>query len=191
MSLYRYVGAKEELLALMMDAVFEAPPEARAPREGWRRALSRWARAHLAVLERHPWVVRIPLSAPPLLPHQVAWFERGLGCLDGRALSERDKLFAFLLVNGFVRTHALLTSDLEAGAKAAGASPSKALSSYGRLLSDLIDARRFPSIQGLVDAGVFDEPRVADVQFDFGLERILDGVAAIMRDGQARRGSPE
>ena len=76
MSLYRYVATKDELLTLMVDAVFKDPP-AMVPRERWRAALSRWAREHLAVLRRHPWVVRVPLSGPPIMPNQVAWFERG------------------------------------------------------------------------------------------------------------------
>src|SRR4029453_9849375 len=43
MSLYRYVAAKNELLALMADLTFEAPPAPRGPDEGWRAGLSRWA----------------------------------------------------------------------------------------------------------------------------------------------------
>src|SRR5262245_35900157 len=47
MSLYRYVGAKEELLALMADLTFEAPPARRGPEESWRDGLARWARTEL------------------------------------------------------------------------------------------------------------------------------------------------
>src|SRR5918997_4285770 len=43
MSLYRYVAAKDELLALMADLPFEAPPARRGPEESWRDGLSRWA----------------------------------------------------------------------------------------------------------------------------------------------------
>ena len=52
MSLYRYAATKDELLALMVDAVFQDHPVI-APRDRWRAALSRWAREHLAVLRRH------------------------------------------------------------------------------------------------------------------------------------------
>ena len=40
------------------------------------------------VLRRHPWVVRIPLSGPPVLPNQMVWFERGLACLAKTGLTE-------------------------------------------------------------------------------------------------------
>jgi AcrR family transcriptional regulator len=180
MSLYRYVAAKDELLALMMDSAFEDPPAPAQPREGWRSSLSRWARAHLAVLRRNPWVVRIPLSGPPVLPNQVVWLERGLACLARTGLADRDKLSALLLVNGFIRNEALLTSDLQQSARAAGAAANRAMASYGRLLSQLVDAERFPAISSLVAAGVFEGPDVIDGEFEFGLERILDGVKALM-----------
>lgn len=180
MSLYRYVDAKDELLALMMDAAFAEPPAPPEPREGWRRALSRWARAHLAVLRRNTWVVRIPISGPPTLPNQVLWFERGLACLAKVGLSERDKLSALLLVNGFVRNEALLTADLQKSARAAGAAANRAMSSYGRLLARLVQARDFPEIAALVGSGVFESPDEIDREFEFGLARILDGVKALM-----------
>ena len=68
MSLYRYVGAKDELLTLMMDAALQGLPEAVSPGEHWRPALARWARANLAALRQHPWVVRIPVGGPPSCP---------------------------------------------------------------------------------------------------------------------------
>ena len=185
MSLYRYVGAKDELLALMMDAALHDLPEAASPAEHWRPALARWARANLAVLHRHPWVVRIPVGGPPIMPNQVAWFERGLGCLRGTTLSEPEKLSALLLVSGYVRHEALLAADLLSGARAAGISMQDVMRLYKTQLSSLIDPERFPALCAMVGAGVFDGIDEPDVDFDFGLERILDGLAARMQ-GPAR-----
>jgi AcrR family transcriptional regulator len=150
MSLYRYVGAKDELLALMMDRAFQA------------------------------WVLRIPLGGPPILPNQVAWFERGLSCLRGTTLSEPEKLSALLLVNGYVRNEALLAADLLSGARAAGISMQDVMQSYKTQLSSLIDPDRFPALCAMVGAGVFDGIDEPDADFEFGLERILDGLAARM-----------
>ncbi len=177
MSLYRYVRSKDELLMLMVDAVFARPPAAASPKRRWRAALGRWAREHLAVLRRHPWVVRVPISGPPTMPNQLVWFERGLECLRDTGLAERARISALLLVNGFVRNEALLRSDLEA---AAGLSASDAMSSYGKLLGRLIDRQRFPSIAALVDSGTFEGSEPDDADFEFGLERILDGLASLL-----------
>src|ERR1700724_2007655 len=61
MSLYRYVAAKDELLALMVDAAFGTPPAAPGPDEGWRAGLSRWAWALRAPVRRHSRTVRIAM----------------------------------------------------------------------------------------------------------------------------------
>jgi AcrR family transcriptional regulator len=181
MSLYRYVEGKDELLALMMDAAFESAPASIDGDAGWRAGLSRWARAHLAVLRRHPWVVRIPLSGPPITPNQVAWFERGLRALTDTGLTEAEKLYVLLLVNGFVRNEALLAADIQAAVRASG-SAQTINASYGTLLAGLVDTQRFPAISALIASGVFDDPGVPDAEFDFGLERILEGVATLVRD---------
>src|SRR5689334_7765306 len=92
MSLYRYVAAKDELLALMLDAATGAPPDVPVPGEDWRAGLARWAWAERAALHRHPWAVRVPLTGPPATPNQIAWLERGLRCLRDTGLAEGEKL---------------------------------------------------------------------------------------------------
>jgi AcrR family transcriptional regulator len=176
MSLYRHVASKEDLLALMADSVFDRVPSAR-PRERWRAALARWAREHLAVLRQHSWVLRIPISGPPLTPNQVRWFECGLACLAGTGLTETQKPAVLLLLNGFVRNHATLEADLAAAASRA----SEETTSYGKQLATVVDAEHFPAISALLAAHVFDGPDGLGADFDFGLERILDGIAAIVR----------
>jgi hypothetical protein len=126
-------------------------------------------------------VVRIPITGPPVTPNQVVWFERGLGCLGGTGLSESQKISVLLLVNGFVRNDALLTSDLKIAAGATGSAVE--IPSYGRLLSGLVDPQRFPALSDAITAGAFDGPDDPDAEFNFGLGRILDGVAALLGEG--------
>ena len=181
MALYRHVAAKDELLALMVDAAFREPP----PKAGtqWRAALAVWSAAHLAVLRRHPWLVRVPIGGPPMLPHQVAWFEAGLACLARTNLAEGEKVAVLLLLNGFVRNEATLSANLRTAADASGASPRDAGAVYGRLLGRLIDPVRFPGLTAVLAARVFDGPDEDgdDVGFTFGLERLLDGIAVLVR----------
>jgi AcrR family transcriptional regulator len=184
MALYRYVGAKDELLALMVDATAASPPAAPAPGEGWRDGLARWARAELGIYRRHPWVLRIPISGPPATPNQVVWLERGLRCLRDTGLAEGEKLGVMLLLTGFVRSWATLEADLAEAARSAGAGAQDAVSGYGRLLARLTDPERFPALHAVIEAGVLDEPESPedpDADFDFGLERVLDGVEALVR----------
>jgi AcrR family transcriptional regulator len=174
MALYRYVAAKDELLDLMVDAGIGAPPTGR-PDTGWRDWLSLWARDYLAVLRRHPWMLQVPISGPPITPNQIAWLEHGLARLRGTGLAENEKLSVIMLLSGFVRNWAGLT----AGIRAAG--DRRAPIRYGSALTRLIDERRFPAVAAAIAAGAIDDERDdADAEFDFGLDRVLDGVEALM-----------
>jgi AcrR family transcriptional regulator len=180
MSLYRYVAAKAELLALMVDAALGPPPTAPAPEEGWRAGLSRWAWAELAAYRRHPWGLRIPISGPPTTPNQIAWLEQGLRCLRDTGLAESEKLSVMLLLTGFVRNWATLAADLSEAARASGSQAQEVMPGYGRLLAKLTDAHRFPALHAVIAAGVFDEPDDLDAEFVFGLQRVLDGIDALV-----------
>jgi AcrR family transcriptional regulator len=189
MSLYRYVAAKDELLALMADLPFEAPPARRGPEESWRDGLSRWALTEREVYRRNPWVLRIPISGPPVTPNAIAWLERGLDALRDTGLEEGEKLSVMLLVTGFVRSQAMLEAEI-AAAQAAGAAPPDAelLGAYGRLLSRLTTPERFPALHAVIAAGVFEEPDEPDYDFNFGLERVLDGIETLIENRRTGRG---
>jgi AcrR family transcriptional regulator len=179
MSLYRYVSAKDELVRLMIDAAF-GPSPALPPGIGWREALSGWAWAMRAGFRRHAWVVRIPIGGLPIMPNEVAWFERGLAGLDGSGLEEAEKASVILLVTGYVRALAVTDADIAAAIARSGATPDEWMSAFPRMLSRLIDPARFPALTKFIAAGVFDVHDDPDDEFTFGLERILDGIEALV-----------
>jgi AcrR family transcriptional regulator len=178
MSLYRYVGAKDELLALMVDAALGAPPAPPTPDEDWRRGLSRWAWAHHDVLRRHPWVLRIPITAPAVTPNQTAWLENGLTAMRDTGLPESEKLSVMLLLSGFVRSEATLVADM---GHAASAAEQEIMPRWGRLLTRVTDPERFPSLHAALASPAFQRDDDPDDEFVFGLDRILDGVATLVR----------
>jgi AcrR family transcriptional regulator len=178
MSLYRHLSGKEELLTLMVDAAWGDPPEEAG--EGWRAGLSRWAWALRAGARRHPWVVRIPLNGLPIMPHEVAWFERALACLAQTGLAEAQKASVIMLVAGYVRNAATTDADIEAAIRASGQSPSDWMAAYPRMLANLTDPQRFPALTAFLAAGVFDAADDPDDEFTFGLDRILDGVQVLI-----------
>jgi AcrR family transcriptional regulator len=180
MSLYRYVAAKDELLALMVDAAFGRPP-APAEDEDWRAGLSRWAWAHLAAVRGHPWTLRIPIEGPPLAPNQIAWFEDALRSLGTTGLAEAEKASIVLMLSGYVRNQATTMADVTVNFLSAAGTPNDAMSGYAELLRTLTDAERFPALHRLLAAGVFDRADPPDDEFAFGLQRILDGIEALVR----------
>ena len=121
----------------------------------------------------------MPISAPPLGPNNVAWLENALRALRETPLSEQQKLSTVLLVSGFVRNDVTLDLDL-----AAGAGGEQVMPTYARMLGALIEGGDFPALADAVASGALSDEDDPDSEFEFGLERILDGVAALIaRDG--------
>ncbi|MFF0116101.1 TetR/AcrR family transcriptional regulator [Streptomyces prasinus] len=184
MSLYRYVGAKGELYVLMQEAALGAPPEAPPAGTGWRECLAWWARTQRAVFRQNLWLLRIPISGPPIGPNSLAWMEAALSGLDSTGLREEEKLSVLMLVSGYVRNESVLMSDLEAEVRASGVEPVESLRRYATALGALTDAERHPAITRLLSSGVFDyedeDDNEDDNEFDFGLDRVLDGIEVLV-----------
>jgi AcrR family transcriptional regulator len=191
MSLYRYVAAKDELLNLMVDTALGAPPPP-APGEDWRAGLRRWALGVWEAYRRQPWVLRVPISGPPYGPNNVAWLDNGLAALAETPLCEADKASTVLLLSGFVRNVATLSADFAAGsAGSAGSAGEAVMPGYGAVLTQLTTAEQFPALHRAIASGVFDDDDEIEVELEFGLERILDGVAVLIeRTGPSRKERP-
>jgi AcrR family transcriptional regulator len=179
MSLYRYVTAKDELLALMVDAALADTPAPAAPDAGWREGLSRWAWTYHDALRRHPWVLRIPISGPPVTPNQVAWLEEGLAALRDSGLREPEKLSVILLLSGFVRNEATLAADIAAAVADSGG---EVMPGWAQTLAHVTDAERFPALHAALASEAFEQDDEMDDEFVWGLQRILDGVAALIAE---------
>lgn len=181
MSLYRYVTAKEELYILMSDAGVGTPPPQDVDGRDWRELMSEWAYAQRALLMANSWILRIPITAPPATPNQLAWMERGLAALAGTGLDEGEKLSAMMLVAGFVRNEATLAADMMDAIMKAGVSPDQVMGQYVRTLRLLTGPDTHPAVTRALESGIFSgadgDP---DFQFRFGLDRLLDGLAALI-----------
>jgi AcrR family transcriptional regulator len=213
MSLYRHVAGKDELRTLMVDAAWGEPPDGTlsdgalsdraltdraltdgalsdgalsdrdGPGEGWRAGLARWAWALRTAARRHPWVVRIPLNSLPILPNEVGWFELALACMRDTGLTEARKASVIMLLAGYVRNLATTEADIAAAIQASGLTPVEWMSSYPRILAGLADPQRFPALTQFIAAGVFEAEDGPDDEFIFGLDRILDGLEALIGAG--------
>ncbi|MBG6068750.1 TetR/AcrR family transcriptional regulator [Micromonospora ureilytica] len=181
MSLYRHVGSKDELLTLMADAALGPPPD--IDTTDWREGLRSWAFAHRAVLQRRPWLTRVPAAGPPSGPHQIAWMEAALAIMSGTLLDWAHKIGALSLISGYVVQSVRQYSELAEG-RAEGQGQADAERDYGRALARLVNPDRFPETARLFSSTLFESPpsdtpdeAIADADFTLGLELILDGIA--------------
>ncbi|GAB3646661.1 TetR/AcrR family transcriptional regulator [Streptomyces sparsus] len=183
MALYRYVAAKDDLLVLMEDAAAGDPPPPPGPGEDWRAGITRWAWAYREMLHRNLWMLRIPVSTPPVTPNSVAWTEVGLNCLAGTGLDAGARWGVLTLVSGYVRSEASLTADMAAAARAAGTTLVEATAAYGLLLGRLTADGRFPAVGEAIGSGALNEPGSPQQDFTFGLGLVLDGVESYVTRG--------
>jgi AcrR family transcriptional regulator len=186
MALYRYVGNKDELLALMVDAAVGPPPEVPQPGQDWRAGLTEWAWATCFAYRRHPWALRVPISGIPALPNQFGWMDRGLRCLTGSGLDADDQLSAILLISNLARVYMTIETDMVSAIEASGRSPDEAMADFGRRFALLGSSERFPTLSAVIATGVLDQADPIDKEFIFGLHSVLDGLEALI----SRIGSP-
>jgi AcrR family transcriptional regulator len=181
MALYRYVTSKNELVALMVDAAIGAPPDRPADEKGWRAGLERWCWAYLGLLRANTWTLSVPITELPNTPNQMAWLEDGLTSLRGTGLTEGEKISIILLLGGYVRNTATTFHTIGEAMRATGGSADEVMAAYADIMRKLIDPNRFPSIAALIQSGEFDRADPDDKEFVFGLDRILDGIEALIR----------
>jgi hypothetical protein len=146
----------------------------------WRAGLTAWIADLMAIYRRHPWILQLPLTRPPLEPGQLDWLERGLLIQQTTPLTMAEKMGIVLTLVEYARGHAAIANSLK-GVDASFGLPLP----YGQLLARLVDEDRFPMLTAAVEAGVFEPPPAdheTDLQddFQFGLNLILDGVAALI-----------
>lgn len=172
MALYRHVPGKDELLLMMTDAVFGGTTD--APRTGWRPRLEAAARTQWALYQRHPWLAQIMSFTRPLLsPRLMAHGEWAMRALDGLGLDPVTMVHVHTTVAAYVRG---LAVNLETEAEAvqdSGISDEQWMEAHG---APALATADFPLLASV-------PPRSLDLDtlFEFGLQRLLDGVDVLIR----------
>jgi AcrR family transcriptional regulator len=175
MSLYRHVSGKDELVRRMLDTALGIAPA--LDMSHWRVGLEGWARALLAVLDRHPWGIDVPISGMLGTSAQLSWLDRGLEALADTGLSEDEKAHLVLLVNGYVFWSARLGFQVPDDADVEFVPPD-------------FDLSRFPALARAVESGVFEDDSTHEQDFVFGLQRVLDGAEALIVQRSSPPGLP-
>ncbi|MEO3875181.1 TetR/AcrR family transcriptional regulator [Nonomuraea sp. B12E4] len=181
MSLYRYVGSKDELLDLMSDLAIGPPPEI-SERDGWRAGMQQWILANRQVYERHPWLAHLPISGPPRGPHAIGWMDAMLCALRGTGLDWRAKVGVLNLIGGYVRTASAQERQLAQGRQEIGLDQTQSEQDYGRALAELVEPGHYPEAAKLFASDVFRSPlhQGTDGSFRFGVELILNGIDTLI-----------
>ncbi len=171
MSLYHHITGKDQLLDDLVDLVF-AQIESARPQQDWREALTGRASSMRDVLGAHPWSLRLvdARRSPGLsqLGHQDAI----LGCLFGNGFTAALATHAVSATDSYVYGFVLTEQNLPFAP--------------GESTEDLVESMElplgeYPNLARMVKELVVGRDfRYAD-EFGFGLQLILDGLAAHLR----------
>jgi AcrR family transcriptional regulator len=176
MAVYRYFPNKEALYDAIIDAGMGLPPRPYDPPDEWRAEVTRWAHAKRDMMCARPWLAELPFVAAPHGPNWLAWLE-GLASPLYRAGFRGELLGQMLgVVDGYARG-ASDTSISLARARARGITEQQWAAAVGADLGRAINDPRYPAFASILTAQLQDRPRNMQETFDFGLQRVLDGIA--------------
>lgn len=179
MTLYYYVRTKDDLLALVEDALMGEIADACEPLpKAWRPAVRKLATATRATCVRHAWALRSPTGLR-LGPNGLRHIEQSLQAVASLALPIGQKLEILSIIDDYVFGHCTsLTrrAHLRLARKAATA--------VSNTMNRYLDAGDYPHLRAMIGD---DDPVDAlakhagfmtdDDRFDIGLDALLDGFA--------------
>jgi AcrR family transcriptional regulator len=182
MALYTYIPGKDELIDLMVDAAYQRMPRADTAGQPWRQRLVAIADDNRALYLAHPWAATVSTLRPALGPGLMAKYEHELAALEGLGLTdlEMDDALTFLL--SFVQANARAASDARGAQLASAMDDRRWWAANAPLLARIVDERAYPlaarvgSAAGAAHGSAHDP----DHAYRFGLDRVLDGLAAII-----------
>ena len=196
MSLYHYVRSKDELMDLVSDAILGGQLVDDAElQKGWRPALRAIAIATRRNFERHPWIIGAMQPRPRAVPgpNSLRHFDQSVAAVAELDVDVKTKMELVALIDDYVFGFILRAyiAGLEERAEQADPGWMQAVFDY---MSVELETGAYPNIQRIVEAnraaGGKDEDLPAMAQdegrFEWGLERVLDGIEAQLKRRRGR-----
>ncbi|MEU5623594.1 TetR/AcrR family transcriptional regulator [Streptomyces tendae] len=177
MSLYRYVPGKGELLDLMLDRV-QRPSENPADLgDGdWRAALEGLGHATLALYRRHTWLLEVNQSRPVLGPSALDGMERVLARIKPMGLTDPELVSVIVMIDGYVVGAARTQVYEREAERSSGLTDAEFWQAQEPVLVEAMSSGRYPVLSTLSE----DAFGTGFDHFEFGLQRILDGLEVLV-----------
>jgi AcrR family transcriptional regulator len=184
MSLYTHVPGKAELIDVMLDTVLaETVTSNPLPDTGWRARLEQVARENAALYHRHPWMLEIITFRPPMGPGVIAKYDRELCALEGIGLCDVEMDSVLALVLGYVLSSARQALEATLVEQRTGLTDDEWWAAQAPRLEQVLDPDRFPTASrvGTAASKAYEGLWDPDHAFEFGLQRVLDGIEVLVK----------
>lgn len=193
MALYTYVPSKAELVDMMFDRVLGATDDPDDSVVGWRARLAFVARQRWALVERHPWFLDLALHRPPLGPNVLRKADVVLSALDGMGLDSEEAALVGEALQHYVTGAQQAARDARDAERATGITDAQWIELVRPVLETHMDDKAFPALarrKGLRRPGGGATMAERTAHFEFGLERMLDGLEAWIERRDRNRVAP-
>lgn len=178
MSLYRYVPSRDDLIELMADRLMGEIDVTGMPSGDWRADLTRYALEVRAMWLRHPWIATAHRSLPSFGPHQLRVIEGVMGALDPH-VSIDENLGLMAILSGYVESAVREEISWAEEVRRSGLSESEWMARSSPYVHHLMACGKYPIFTKIVVEA--SQPHLSrDDQFRYGLERVLDCIAAAL-----------
>jgi AcrR family transcriptional regulator len=172
MTLYSYIGNKEDLLALMADEIAAEVLVGGPLPEDWRAALMLMAGLERDLVRRHPWRIELISQRVAVGPNGLRHVEQKLSAFDGLGV-DRLRAWRYLAVFNDYMTGFVVRESLERAApRERGVNEAEREAVAEPYVRELIDGGEFPRLAPMIEQGVPG----ADDNFERGLSLVLDGI---------------
>ncbi|WP_245924003.1 TetR/AcrR family transcriptional regulator [Paractinoplanes atraurantiacus] len=192
MSLYRYVQDKENLVLLMMDRVMadNPPPAALDPdTDDWRACVEALARLQWSMYRDHPWLAQaVSFTRPLLAPHAMAHTEWTMRALQRRGFDTETQFKAAVTIANYVRGTAVNLEEEAQAEQETGMTDQQWLASQGERFAAVLGTGKLPLMARYITEG--DHDFNLDVLLEYGLQRLLDGLASQSAERSQSKESP-
>ena len=179
MALYRHVPNKGDLTLRLADSVFAGISLPEIAMANWRQRLDAVAHLFWTVFGRHLWAAEVfSISRPQLMPNVMPLAEWSLGTLRTMGFGTHDMLCAHISLFGHVRGMALARLAEAQAEQDTGMSADEWMRHHDRGLRQEGGSPGHPGL-GRVMRDPFDFD--LDTVFEYGLQRLLDGLDARRR----------
>jgi AcrR family transcriptional regulator len=177
MSLYRHVPSKDDLLDLMLDGVaaeIELPAQ---PSGDWRGDLRQLADQFRDAFRRHPWVLTTPATLPSFGPSTLRLIDFGYSIFTQLGLDIDAAAELYGTVQSYITGFTQAALAEESARRGSGLPDEEWQAVVAPYVQQLIREGRYPTLSRQITDGA---PRDPDRSFQFGLDRVLDGIAVFL-----------
>lgn len=187
MSLYTHVPGRGDLVDLMIDSalndLYSSLDEPRSS-GGWREGLLFVAERNWQLFRRHRWMLDAQGGRAVLGPNVSDKYEAELRVLDGIGLSDVQMDSVLTLVLNHVAGSARALAQVDRVREHSGMTDQQWWEATAPVLESVMTPDRYPvsSRVGTAAATHYDAASDPVHEYEFGVERILDGVAVLIEN---------